>query len=223
MDPLAAAGGVATPQMQAWGGIDLLLLFVMWTIMMVAMMLPSATPMILLFEHVAEQRRSRGRPHASTAVFLLGYLLVWTAFSAVATLGQWALHRSALLSPMMVSTSTALGGGLLIMAGVYQWTPLKRACLKSCRSPLGWLTTQWREGPTGALLMGLRHGGFCVACCWALMALLFVVGVMNLLWVAALAALVLLEKTLPRGIHAARVLGALLAVWGGWLLVRGFA
>ena len=216
-----AAGGMAVPQMQAWRGVDLFLLFVMWAVMMVAMMLPSATPMILLFGKLAEQRRSRGESHVSTAVFVLGYLLAWTGFSGVATLGQWALHRSALLSPMMVSTSTTLGGGLLILAGLYQWTPLKRACLQSCRSPLGWLTSQWREGPGGALTLGLLHGGYCVGCCWALMALLFVAGVMNLLWVAVLAALVLLEKTIPRGMMGASILGMLLVGWGGWLVVGG--
>lgn len=216
-----AGSGIVAPQMQAWGLVDILLLFIMWTVMMVAMMLPSATPMILLFRTVAERRRSRGGSHTSTAVFVLGYVLAWTGFSALATAAQWGLHRAALLSPMMVSTSSVLGGLLLITAGLYQWTPLKGACLTSCRSPLGWLTTEWREGTRGALVMGLRHGGYCVGCCWALMALLFVAGVMNLLWVAALAVLVLLEKTLPRGIQVARALGVLMAAWGGWLLVGG--
>lgn len=222
-DMEGAGAGLAMPRMQAWGSMDLLTLFAMWAVMMVAMMLPSATPLILLFGRMAERRRSRGRGHAATGVFVLGYLLAWTAFSLVATLGQWALHRAALLSPMMVSTSTVLGGSLLITAGIYQWTALKSACLESCRSPLGWLTSEWREGPMGALVMGLRHGGYCVGCCWALMTLLFVAGVMNLIWVAALAALVLLEKTTPQGTEAARAVGVLLMGWGTWILVGGVA
>lgn len=218
-----AGSELAMPGMQTWGVADLLMLFVMWSVMMVAMMLPAASPMILIFGSLAERRKSRGGGHAATGLFVLGYLLAWTGFSLVATLSQWALHRAALLSPMMASTSEVLGGGLLIMAGIYQWTPLKGACLASCRSPLGWLTSEWREGSMGALVMGLRHGGFCVGCCWALMALLFVAGVMNLLWVAVLAALVLLEKTIPRAQVAARVVGVLLVGWGAWVLLGGAA
>jgi predicted metal-binding membrane protein len=126
----------------------------------------------------------------STTVFVLGYRLVWGGFSIVATLGQWGLHATALLSPMMVSTSPMLGGLLVLTAGLFQWTPLKSTCLGPWRSPLGFVMTEWREGTWGALLMGLRHGSYGVGCCWVLMALLLVAGVMNLLWVAALAAFV---------------------------------
>jgi predicted metal-binding membrane protein len=191
----------------------------MWSIMMVAMMLPSAAPMILLFAIVSRQRRAQGQPAVPVAVFTAGYLLAWAAYSAVAATAQWELHQLALLSPAMASASPLLAGGLLISAGVYQWLPPKGACLSHCRSPIGFFSTEWREGIGGALVMGLRHGTFCVGCCWLLMALLFVAGVMNLLWVAALAAFVLLEKLFPRGVLIGRVAGVGLIGWG--LLVLG--
>jgi predicted metal-binding membrane protein len=155
--------------------------------MMVAMMVPSAAPLVLIFARVNRQRRERESPVAPAAILLLGYVSVWAGFSAVATGAQWGLHSAALLSPMMVSTSPILGGMLLVLAGVFQWTPLKRMCLVHCRSPLAFLMAHWREGKRGPLVMGLHHGAFCVGCCWILMALLFVAGVMNLLWVAAIA------------------------------------
>jgi predicted metal-binding membrane protein len=139
---------------------------------------------------------------------------VWTAFSALATLAEWGLHQAALLSTTMTATSPALDGGLLIAAGIFQWTPFKRACLKGCRSPLSFLMSEWREGGGGAFLMGLRHGAYCVGCCWFLMALLFVAGVMNLLWVAVIALLVMAEKFLPKGELLARVLGIALVIAG---------
>jgi len=128
---------MAMPQMQRWTLVDLVLLFVMWTVMMVAMMVPSAAPMVLMFANVQRQRQQQHRPFVPTSVFLLGYLIVWTAFSLIATLAQWGLHTAALLSPMMISTSSLLGGVLLLVAGVFQWTPLKHTCLKHCRSPPG--------------------------------------------------------------------------------------
>lgn len=172
---------MAMPQMAAWGTVEYLLLFVMWSVMMAAMMAPSAAPMILMFAGVNRKRREQERPYVPTAVFLAGYLTVWTAFSALATLLQGALHGAALLSPMMVSTSPVLGGVLLLAAGAFQWTPLKRACLNHCRSPLTVILSEWREGTRGAFVMGLRHGAYCAGCCWFLMGLLFVAGVMNLL------------------------------------------
>ena len=209
---------MAMPHMQAWGATEVLLTWVMWAVMMVAMMTPSAAPMILMFATVNRRHRGQQGPVVPTTVFLLGYLLVWGGFSVVATLAQWGLHTAALLSPMMVSTSPMLGGLLLLAAGIFQWTPLKSTCLTQCRSPLGFLLTEWREGTWGALVMGFRHGMYCVGCCWVLMALLFVAGVMNLLWVAAIAALVLVEKVLPRGKLVGRVAGGVLLLAGLVLL-----
>lgn len=203
------------------GAPGLAWLVAMWAVMMVAMMVPSAAPTILLFGSVSRRRRLQGRPSVPVAVFTLGYLLVWTAYAAAAGSAQWALHRAALLSATMAAASPLLGGGLLVAAGIYQWLPLKGACLAHCRSPLGFFATQWREGTWGALVMGMRHGSYCVGCCWLLMALLFVAGVMNLLWVAAIAAFVLLEKLVPGGERLGRVAGVALVGWGVWVVVRG--
>src|SRR5918992_2885555 len=210
--------GMSMPNVQSWGAIDFVMTFVMWAVMMVAMMTPAAAPMILTFATINRRRQAQQGPFVPTGIFLLGYLLVWSAFSVVATGVQWGLHTAALLSPMMVSTSPALGGLLLLAAGIFQWTPLKSTCLTQCRSPLGFLTREWREGARGAFLMGLRHGSYCVGCCWVLMALLFVAGVMNLLWVAAIAAFVLVEKVLPRGELVGRVAGGVLTLAGLALL-----
>lgn len=207
------------PDTTPWSAATLAPLFLMWAEMMVAMMIPSAAPMILTFALVQRKRREQERPFVSTGIFLLGYLVVWTGFSAVAALAQWVLHARALLSPLMVSTSPRLGGALLLAAGIFQWTPLKNACLTHCRSPLGFLLTDWREGGWGAFGMGLKHGAFCTGCCWFLMALLFVAGVMNLWWIAVIAGLVLLEKVMPRGLLIGKVAGALLAAWGVWLML----
>ncbi|MBA2564220.1 MAG: DUF2182 domain-containing protein [Gemmatimonadetes bacterium] len=210
---------MAMPMPVAWGVQELAALFTMWAVMMIAMMLPSAAPMILLFAAANRTRRIHGRPVVSTAVFTAGYLLAWSVYSAVAALAQLALHDAALLSPMMTSATPALGGTLLIAAGVYQWTALKRTCLAHCRSPLTFLSSEWREGRLGALRMGATHGTYCVGCCWALMALLFVAGVMNLLWVAAIAGFVLVEKLVPGGEWVGRLAGAALVGWGGWVLL----
>lgn len=212
---------MAMPQVQAWGAFDLMLLLVMWVVMMVAMMVPSAAPMILAFAQMDRNRRTSGRPIVPTAAFLLGYLLVWTGFSILATVAQWGLHAAALLSPAMASATPFLGGGILLVAGLFQWTSLKHACLTRCRSPLGFLLTEWREGTRGALVMGLRHGVYCVGCCWILMAILFVVGVMNLLWIAAIAGFVLLEKVTRRGEWVSRGAGLVLVGWGAWLVGTG--
>lgn len=151
------------PRMQGWGAVDFVLTFVMWAVMMVAMMTPSAAPMILTYSRVNRRHHEQQSPFLATGVFLAGYLVVWTAFSAVATFAQWELNRAALLSSMMGSNSPLLGGMLLIGAGVFQFTPLKHACLAHCRSPLGFFMTEWREGTRGAFLMGIRHGAFCRA------------------------------------------------------------
>ena len=174
--------------------------------------------MILLHLRVSRERRARTGAPLASGLFILGYVAVWAAFSALATAAQWALDQATLLSPMMAARSSALAGALLIAAGLYQLTPLKYACLRHCRSPLDFVMTQWREGRAGALAMGLRHGAYCVGCCWVLMLLLFVGGVMNLVWIAALAAIVLFEKLLPGGIWVARVTGVALIAWGSAVL-----
>src|SRR6266545_6666435 len=182
--------------------------------MMIAMMTPAAAPMILMFSTIHRRRSAEGRPAVPTAIFVVGYLVVWTIYSVVAALAQAGLHAAALLSPALAATSPLLAGGLLVAAGVFQWTPLKRACLAACRSPLSFFITCWREGRGGAFVMGLRHGFYCLGCCCALMALLFVAGVMNLLWAASIAVAVLVEKVVPRGDLVGRVAGGGLVVAG---------
>ena len=214
-----AAMGMTGMNLRAWGATDWLALFAMWAVMMVGMMLPSAAPVILL---VLGAYRLRRDAHARLAavMFMGGYLLVWTTFSAVAALGQLALHRAAVLSEDMRLRSAVVSGVILLLVGVYQWLPVKNRCLVHCQAPLAFLTQHWRRGVSGGLTMGIRHGAYCVGCCWLLMALLFVVGVMNLVWIAALAAFVLLEKLGPRGAIAGRIGGLAAAVWGVILLVR---
>ena len=206
------------PDMKPWAAAAIAPLFLMWAEMMVAMMIPSAAPMILTFARVNRQRREQERPFVPSGLFLLGYLVVWAAFSFAAALAQWALHGAALLSPMMKSSSPVLGGALLISAGAFQWTPWKRACLNHCRSPLSFLLGDWREGRSGALAMGIRHGAYCTGCCWLLMVLLFVTGVMNMLWVAVITVLVLLEKVLPQWMRFGTVLGVAFVAWGAWMI-----
>jgi predicted metal-binding membrane protein len=213
---------MSMPQMLSWSAMDFSLTFVMWAVMMVAMMIPSAAPMILVFATISRQQRAGHRPFAPTGVFLLGYIALWSGFAAAATMAQWGLHTVALLSPSMVSTSPLLGGALLVTAGVFQWSPLKYICLTRCRSPLGFLMAEWREGTKGGLSMGVRHGLFCLGCCWALMTLLLVLGVMNLLWIAALAGFVLIEKVAPAGQWVSRLTGVLLVGWGAWMSVGGW-
>ncbi len=210
--------GMGSPP--AWTAVEFALLFAMWAVMMVAMMVPTAAPTVLAFAAINRRRRAGDHPYVPTVFFLLGYVAAWTGFSALATGAQWGLHAAALLSPMGVGTSPILGGALLAAAGLFQWTRLKDACLAHCRSPAVFLMTHWREGPQGAFAMGLRHGLYCVGCCWLLMALLFVAGVMNLLWIAALMAFVLFEKLLPRGDHFGRVAGGVLVAAGVVMLVR---
>jgi predicted metal-binding membrane protein len=208
---------MAMPGMQDWEMRDLTLIFTMWAVMMVGMMTPSASPMVLLFARIQKERQRQVRPMVASGLFLLGYLLVWVGFSLAATLVQWALHDAMLISPMMVGTNPLLGGALLVAAGVYQWIPAKQACLMRCRSPIGFLLNEWRDGGRGALVMGFRHGLFCTGCCWMLMLILFVVGVMNLLWITLLTAYVLLEKTLPQSRWMTHVTGVALIAWGIWM------
>ena len=187
--------------------------------MMAAMMLPSAAPAILL---VAALTKQRGERHAvvSSWQFALGYLAIWAAFSLVATGLQFALDRGGLLSETMASGSVVLAALLLIAAGIYQWTPWKEACLRQCRSPIEFLTRYWRQGAFGPVRAGAWHGAFCLGCCWMLMALLFVGGLMNMFWIAGLALLVLVEKLLPFGRRVSQITGAALIGWGVFVLVH---
>ena len=219
MSQLGMAGGMACMTPAVWTPGYAVLMFFMWWIMMVAMMLPSAAPMILLFATVIRKQRDTGHPYVATSSFAFGYLAGWAGFSLVAVILQWGFERTGVLSPMLVATNATLGGFLLFAAGVYQLTPIKHACLRSCRSPLAFLRTHWRRGARGALRMGLVHGAFCVGCCWFLMGLMFFGGVMNLYWVAGLALFVLFEKTVPAGHWLGYATGVALLVWGTGMLV----
>lgn len=218
--PLSMA--MAMPNMMRWSAADFGYMFVMWAVMMVAMMLPSVTPMIVLFGRVRAKRESAGRPYAPTVAFVTGYLLAWIAVSLLATLVNWGLHTAGALSSMMGQVAPTTGGILLVAAGIFQWTPQKRVCLDHCRSPLAFLTQNWRDGIPGATAMGLHHGVYCLGCCWLLMSLLFVLGVMNLPWVALLTIVVLAEKLLPHGEILSRGLGVLLVVLGFWVGAAGW-
>ena len=198
------------PMSPHWTAANLLAVFVMWAVMMVAMMLPSALPMIQTFSTLSSQQGERSRAQA----FVAAYVLVWMAFSAAATGAQWALQTAGWINPMIASTSVALNVALLIIAGVYQFSPLKRVCLAKCRTPVGFLLVEWRPGVAGGFAMGLRHGLFCVGCCWVLMALLFVGGAMNLAWIAALSVAVAMEKLVPGGERLSQWLGAALIAVG---------
>ena len=212
--------GMAMADTRPWNAADFGLMYLMWAVMMVAMMAPSAAPMLLMFAALNRRRKERETPYVPTGVFLAGYVIVWAAFSLAATGGNWGLHQASLLSSMMgESTSGYLGGALLVLAGAFQWSSLKYNCLKQCRTPMGFLMTSWREGHRGALRMGLEHGTYCLGCCWALMLLLFVLGIMNLVWIAALAAFVLAEKVAPKGEWVGRVTGVLMLGWGTWTMV----
>ena len=198
------------------------LMFVMWWIMMVAMMLPSATPTVLLFAAINRKQRDIGNPYVATSVFAVGYLAAWGGFSLVAVMLQWAFERTHLLSSTLAGANVILAGLLLLAAGVYQLTPLKHACLRRCRSPLAFLVTHWRRGPRGALRVGLEHGAYCVGCCWSLMGLLFFGGVMNLYWIVGLALFVFVEKIFPAGHWLGQITGVVLSVWGVVTLAFAF-
>ena len=212
---MQTGGVMEAMQPMAWTPGYALVVLAMWWVMMAAMMLPAAAPMILLFAAVNRRTRERGGPYVPTAAFVLGYLLVWGAFGALATTLQWALDRAALLSPMMAASSVALGGAILIAAGLYQLTPLKHACLRRCRSPIAFVSSHWRPGARGAVRMGVVHGAFCLGCCWVLMGLLFYGGVMSPVWIIGIAVYVLVEKTAPFGDRIGSAAGIALVAWGG--------
>jgi predicted metal-binding membrane protein len=219
LDMYGRMDGAAAWMMEAsWDARYLLLIFLMWAAMMVAMMLPSALPTLLIFQRAVRNDPQVRSPSWCMFAFVAGYVLAWSGFSVGATLLQWGLAEAALLTPMMVSASRWLGGALLIIAGIYQWTPLKYACLQHCRSPLAFVVEHWQPGMPGALRLGLHHGLHCVGCCWALMLLLFVGGVMSLLWIGAITAFVLMEKLAPYSARGGRLSGAALLVAGAWVL-----
>jgi len=199
----------------AWSPAYGLLLFLMWWIMMIAMMVPSAAPIVLLYATLRRGRDAAASVSLDIALFLAGYLAIWAAFSMVATLLQWSLDLAGLMSMEMTVAGAILGGAILIAAGLYQFTPIKAACLRYCQSPVIFLSQHWRAGPAGAFRMGLRHGAYCLGCCWFLMALLFFAGAMNLLWIAGLAIYVALEKLLPVGPWLSRAAGVALGAMGG--------
>ncbi len=211
------------PGFTAWSPSHALVMFAMWAIMMVGMMTPSVAPVVLLYARTALGAQAMGKPFAAASWFAAGYLAAWLVFALAATTGQWSLEWAALLTPMMKSASRMFGGWLLIAAGAYQWTPFKNNCLNHCRAPLTFIQRHggFKPGKAASLKLGMLHGAYCVGCCWALMALLFVGGVMNLFWIAALMVLVLLEKITPWGLVVARVAG-LIAVASGALMLMGY-
>ncbi len=205
-------GMVPTP----WSFKHFLIVILMWWVMMIAMMLPSASPVVLLYVRVMQhaQKNSLAQTIIPIVYFVAGYLLVWLLFSLLATLIQWRLEWQGLLSMNLISNSSWISGGLLIAAGVYQLSPLKTACLKFCRAPAQFIAYYMQKDRFGALKMGLRHGWFCFGCCWGLMLLLFVGGVMNLLWIVALSTLVILEKILPEQHMLTLSLNWSFIIWG---------
>ncbi|MGH6874842.1 MAG: DUF2182 domain-containing protein [Aestuariivirgaceae bacterium] len=216
--------GMAMPPeaVQGWGPAQFAVMFAMWVAMMTGMMLPSAAPMVLIYAAVAREAVKNGKPFAAAGWFGGGYILAWTGFSLVATAAQWALERALLLTQAMSLAGSALGGAVLIAAGLYQWTPLKARCLSHCQAPLSFIQRHggFRRDASGALRLGLQHGLYCIGCCWALMALLFVMGIMNLAWIAALAVFILLEKIVPARWRVAWAAGVLLVAAGGWMILR---
>jgi predicted metal-binding membrane protein len=214
--------GLMSPVFGQWSATHFAAMFAMWTVMMIGMMTPSVAPMILIYAQVARSN-ARVRPFASVLWFAGGYLLAWAGFSLLATLTQWGLEQLALLTPMMAGSSHVFGGLVLIAAAVYQWLPIKYACLMQCRAPLSFVMSHggFQADAAGSVRLGLRHGLYCIGCCWALMALLFVGGVMNLLWIAALMVFVLLEKLLPAWRYFAKGSGLVAMGLGIWYLLDG--
>ncbi len=217
---VAMARDMCCLKIPVWDAAYFWMMFCMWAIMMVGMMVPSAAPMILIYAAVARKAEKQGMPIASTGAFTSGYIFMWVVFSLLVTLIQWQLDNAALLSPMKVANNPKIGAGLLIAAGIYQWLPVKDSCLKHCRSPFHFISTHWHPGNFGAFMMGLSHGAFCIGCCWALMLLLFVGGVMNILWIAAITVFVLLEKVLPLGNQGGKLSGILMVMAGAMMFFK---
>jgi predicted metal-binding membrane protein len=221
MSGVGDMGAMMAPMSRPWIATDFFFAFVMWAVMMVGMMTPSVAPMILLYAVVGREAARQGKPLAATSWFASGYFLAWASFALVAAVAQEVLQRMALLTPMLSSTSAAFAGAILITVGILQWTPLKGSCLNYCQSPLFFLQRHggFRSDARGALRLGLQHGAYCIGCCWALMALLFVGGVMNVLWIAGLAIVVLVEKIVA-GELISRLAGLALVGAGIWMLAN---
>ncbi len=217
--PASCHAAVTMQRARAWSTGDLVTAAAMWSVMMVAMMLPVVTPWLVA---IVESARQRKAPlFQETGIFLLGYGFIWLMYSVAAAAGQLLLQRRALLSQEWVTTSPVLASALLASAGIYQWTPLRDACMAHCRTPFGFFLTSWRAGRWGALTMGVRHGLYCLGCCWALMALSFVFGAMNLVWMAGLTAFLLLEKATAGGRWMSKTAGGLLVAYALWMFVIG--
>lgn len=205
-------------ELLAWRFIDFALVYFMWAVMMAAMMLPSAIPMILAFARVCRQRKQA--LHFQTYLFTSAYLSMWLLFSIALTLLQWQMHGLAWLSPMMDNRNSISAAGILFLAGFYQFMPLKNACLTHCKTPMGFLLNEWQDGFLGAFKMGLKHGANCLGCCWTQMLIMFVVGVMNLLGMALITLLVILEKTMPfESKFICQAVGIGFFGWGTFLLM----
>lgn len=210
----------AMPMTPEWTYIDFTLLCFMWLVMMIAMMTPSVSPLVLVFATINRQRKQQNHPYVNAAFLMAGYFLVWAAFSIAATALQWSLQQISLLSPDMKTTSKIFGGIILVTTGIFQFTPLKQTCLAHCRSPLNFILQHWKEGKQGALRMGIENGFYCLGCCWLLMVLLFVTGIMNLLWVSIIALFVLIEKILTRIKWIPYFAGTVLILYGIRLLIK---
>jgi predicted metal-binding membrane protein len=211
--------GMMAPQFVAWSAGHFAFMLAMWIVMMIGMMTPSVAPMMLIYAAIARQERARGTPFAAAGWFASGYLLAWIAFALVATLAQWWLESRALIAPMMAGTGRAAGGLMLVIAGAYQWLPVKQACLSQCAAPLAFVQRHGGFAPTarGSVRLGALHGLYCIGCCWVLMALLFAFGVMNLVWIAGLMVFVLVEKLMPSPRVLSRVAGVAAIAAGAWM------
>lgn len=204
-----------------WTAFDFLMLFVMWVMMMLAMMLPAVVPFVALYANISATKRMQGGVAAPTFVFVLGYLIAWAVYSVFATILQYYLHVEQLITPAMESDSYLLSGVILLIAGIYQWTPLKEACLKHCQMPMGYLVPRWRDGYVAALRLGAGHGLFCVGCCWALMLIMLAVGMMNMLWLLVLTLFIFFEKTLIPIDIGRTITGVIMIIWGGYWFALG--
>ena len=215
--------GMMAPAFEPWSAGHFAFMLAMWVVMMIGMMTPTVAPMVLLYAGIARQASARGTPFAHAGWFASGYLLAWVAFATVATLAQWWLESRALIAPMMAGTGRIAGGSVLVAAGAYQWLPIKQACLAQCSAPMSFVQRHGGFAPTagGSVRLGALHGLYCIGCCWALMALLFVFGVMNLGWIAGLMVFVLVEKMLPRPRLVSRAAGVAAIAAGIWMWSGG--